>query len=670
MLIPLMVMRGLLNTVTRISGRSGVKLIIALGLPVGLASNAQAEVTLPRIFGDGMVLQRDQAVKVWGWATTESVIEVRLGKSPPVSVPVQKGRWQAELPPQPAGGPFTMTFTGANKVQREDIYFGDVWLASGQSNMDIPMERIKERFPDEIACTPSPLIRQFRVPKAYNFQQPAEDFASGDWQAARPETILGFSAVGYFFARDLFNHYGVPIGIINNSYGGSPAEGWMSEAALKAFPHHLQTAKQLANTGQLEKIREKDRQVSEAWYAHLDEMDPGLQGDAPWYRPDTSIAEWDRMQVPGSWEDTALGEMDGSVWFQREFDLPADQAGQAARLMLGRIVDADTVWVNGTKVGETGYQYPPRRYQVPEDVLQAGTNRITLRVVNPSGKGEFVRDKPYWIEVGNFHQNLTGEWHFRQGATMEPLASPVFKEYINPLGFYNAMLAPLLTLPIKGVIWYQGESNTGNPEEYARLMPALIHDWREQWGIGPFPFILVQLANFMEATPLPQESDWAATREAQRQTLAVPNTGMAVAIDVGEWNDIHPTDKKTVGERLALVARKVAYGEKDLVHSGPTPLTLTRKKQRLVLTFENTGSGLEARGKPLQGFAIAGEDGRFVWANANIRKNQVMLWHREIKSPVAVRYAWADNPDQANLYNREGLPAVPFQMKLESAPAP
>ena len=663
-------MKGMLKTAAHAIGRAAGKLLFTVGLPFGLLSTAYAEVTLPRIFGDGMVLQRDQTVKVWGWATTESAVEVRLGKLQPVSAPVKDGRWQVGLPPQSAGGPVTMTITGTNRIQREDIYFGDVWVAAGQSNMDIPMERVKERFPDEIACTPSPLIRQFRVPRAYNFEQPVGDFAGGDWKTARPDTILDFSAVGYFFARDLFNRYGVPIGIINNSVGGSPAEGWMSEAALEAFPHHLQKARQWANTEHLEKVQAKDRQVSDAWYAQLDELDPGLQGDTPWYDPQTPIAKWDRMQVPGSWEDTPLGEMDGSVWFQKEFELPANLAGKPARLMLGRIVDADTVWVNGTKVGETGYQYPPRRYQVPADVLQRGVNRITVRIINSAGKGEFVLDKPYWIEVDNFHQNLIGEWHFRAGAVMERLASAEFQEYSNPLGFYNAMLAPMLNLPIKGVIWYQGESNTGNPREYARLLPALIRDWREQWGIGPFPFILVQLANFMEAKPLPEESNWAATREAQRQALDLPNTGMAVAIDLGEWNDIHPTDKKTVGERLALVARKVAYGEKDLVHSGPTPRSLARKKNRLVLTFDNVGGGLEIRGKPLQGFAIAGEDGQFVWANASIRKDQVLLWHRDVKSPVTVRYAWADNPAQANLYNREGLPAGPFQLTLDAERAP
>lgn len=339
----------------------------------------------------------------------------------------------------------------------------------------------------------------------------------------------------------------------------------------------------------------------------------------------------------------------------------AAASGKPARLLLGRIVDADSVFVNGVFVGSTGYQYPPRRYQAPAGVLKEGKNVITVRVISEAGKGGFVPGKPYELIIDGQTIGLAGNWLYRQGAEMPPLAARTFIRW-KPLGLFNAMISPLLNYRIKGVIWYQGESNAGRPEEYKELFPALIRDWRARWGQGDFPFLFVQLANFMEARPRPSESNWALLREAQLEALALPNTGMAVAIDIGEWNDIHPLNKKDVGKRLALAARRVAYGEKEAVHSGPIYRSMKAEGSKIVLSFCNIGSGLEAGGgNELRHFAIAGADRRFTWAEARIEKDKVVVWSEEVPEPVAVRYAWADNPAGANLYNKEGLPASPFR---------
>jgi len=369
---------------------------------------------------------------------------------------------------------------------------------------------------------------------------------------------------------------------------------------------------------------------------------------------------WRRMNVPGYWAATELGAVNGVVWFRKDVEVPASMIGKPAELNLGRIVDADSVFINGVFVGTTSYQYPPRWYSLPPNVLKAGPNTVVVRVISNIGKGGFVLDKPYQIVCEGGTIDLKGPWLYRLGARMEPLASQTFIRW-KPLGLFNAMLAPLLNYAIKGVIWYQGESNAERPIEYRDLFPAVIRDWRAKWNQGDFPFLFVQLPNFMEAKDQPSESNWALLREAQLRTLSLPRTGMAVAIDIGEWNDIHPLNKKDVGKRLALAAQKVAYADDKVVYSGPIYQSMKVDGDKIIIAFTNTGSGLVARGEELKTFAIAGSDKRFVWAKAKIENNRVVVWSEMVSNPVAVRYAWADNPEGANLYNAEGLPASPFR---------
>lgn len=626
-----------------------------------ISTGAPADVRLPRLLSDGVILQRDVPARLWGWADEGETVTVYLGSEVVGEAHAQDGRWELRLPPQAAGGPHRLRFEGDNSVAVDDVWFGDVWIAAGQSNMELPVLRVRERYADEIADAYLPLVRQFKVPKGYDFERPHEDIVGGGWVASTPESVLDFSAVAWFFATSIHARYGVPVGIVNSSYGGSPAEGWLSEEALADWPHYLEVARRLREDGYLDGLQAADRAAAESWHAALDAADEGLRAGAGWAAANFDDSQWPTMQVPGFWADAALGAVHGAVWFRRTIELPAAAQGQPARLELGRIVDADTAWVNGVEVGQTTYQYPPRRYEVPAGVLRAGTNSVAVRIVNREGRGGFIPDKPYRLASGALTVDLRGEWRYRLGAPAEPPPEPRFKDWLQPLGFYNAMLAPLQRMTIKGVIWYQGESNVDRAAEYRTLFPAMIRAWRRQWGQGDFPFLFVQLANFLEPGEEPAESQWAETREAQAMALGEPQTGMAVAIDAGEWNDIHPENKQAVGERLALAARKVAYGEQGLVHSGPVLKSVEAENGKLVLGFDHVGSGLEARGGPLEEFAVAGADGAWSRAQAQIRGERVIVWSASVPDPVRVRYAWADNPAGANLCNREGLPAVPFQ---------
>ena len=389
-----------------------------------------------------------------------------------------------------------------------------------------------------------------------------------------------------------------------------------------------------------------------------------------WSDPAVNTSDWATMKIPGYWAAAPLGAVNGVIWFKKDFNMPAFQhnaekdsqnTNDEAKVILGRIVDADSVFINGFFVGTTSYQYPPRRYEFPANILKEGKNTIVVRVISNIGNGGFVLDKPYTLIAGGDTIDLRGDWQYKLGAAMQPLASQTFIRW-KPLGLYNAMISPLLNYRMKGVIWYQGESNAGKPIEYRKLFPALIQDWRNNWDEGDFPFLFVQLPNFMESQSQPSESNWALLREAQLKTLSLQNTGMAVTIDIGEWNDIHPLDKKDVGKRLALAAQRVAYYDSTVVYSGPIYHSMKIRGNKIILTFTNTGSGLIARGsKELKCFAIAGKDKKFVWAKARIEHNTIIVWNTKIKNPKAVRYAWADNPEGANLFNKEGLPASPFR---------
>jgi sialate O-acetylesterase len=621
-----------------------------------------SQVKLPKLISDGMVLQRDTKLKIWGWAAPEEKVTLKfLGKSYAAKADTQ-GTWSIFLPKQKAGGPYQMQIDASNSITINNILIGDVWVCSGQSNMELPMKRVSPLYSEEIANSKNDYIRQFAVPQKYNFKLPQNDFESGSWKSSDPITVLDFSAAAYFFAKEIYDRYNIPVGIINASLGGSPAQSWISEDALKEFPVYYEEAQKFKDDNLIKEIEESDNRRINGWYAQLNQKDEGYKGTSgKWSNANLNTSDWDTMKIPGYWTNTKLGKVNGAVWFRKNFTVNNLLAGKEAKLNLGRIVDADSTFVNGVFVGNVTYQYPPRRYLIPANVLKEGENTIVVRVVNNSGNGGFVLDKEYEIVVGEEKIDLSGDWLYKLGATMEPLGSQTFIRW-KPVGLYNGMLAPLFNYKIKGAAWYQGESNVWNPIEYKRLLPALIKNWRSKWNIGNFPFLIVQLPNFMEAKPEPSESNWALMREAQLKTLSIRNTAIAVAIDIGEWNDIHPLNKMDIGKRLALAAGKIAYADKKTVCSGPTFISMKTDGNKIILFFSNTGSGLIAKGSDeLKQFAIAGEDKKFVWAKTKIVGNKIFVWSDEILKPVAVRYAWADNPEGANLYNKEGLPASPFR---------
>ncbi|MBF9237728.1 sialate O-acetylesterase [Hymenobacter sp. BT683] len=645
-----------------IRGWRGLLCALVVGIGLLTPSRAAATVRLPRLVSDGMVLQRDADVAVWGWAAPKEAVRVTfLGKTYRATAGAD-GKWRVKLPHLKAGGPFEMSIAGSNQLTVKNILVGDVWLCSGQSNMETPMSRLRDKYPDVIAQATNPRIRQFEVPMTYAFLKPRADLAGGKWTEANPQTVLQFSGVAYFFAKEINAKYQVPVGIIKDAVGGSPAEAWLSAEALKQFPTYEQQGAKYKDSTLVASTKQRESAAVASWYQTLYKADQGqARGQQKWSALDYDASSWATMNVPGYWADqTPLGPVNGVVWFRKEVEVPAAMAGQSARLELGTLVDADSTYLNGQLVGSTGYQYPPRKYEVKAGVLKPGKNVVVVRLISNSGRGGFTSDKKYELTAGGQTLDLRGQWQYRLGATMPPTPGTTTFQY-QPGGLFNGMIAPVLPYAVKGVLWYQGESNTGHPQDYQALMTSLIADWRQHFAQPNLPFLYVQLANFMAAKPEPGESGWAAVRDAQRRLLAVPHTGMAVITDAGEWNDIHPLDKQTPGHRLALAAQKVAYGDAKVVAAGPLYQAMQVAGNKATVSFTSIGSGLVAKGGgPLKGFAVAGPDKKFVWAQARIEGNKVVVWSDQVTNPTTVRYAWADNPEGANLYNQEGLPASPF----------
>ena len=621
-----------------------------------------SQIRLPKLISDGMVLQREADLRIWGWALPGEKITLQFQKEVRHTITAENGTWNIHLPKQKAGGPYDMVIAGTNTLTVHDVLVGDVWVCSGQSNMELSMRSLTSKYGDDIAQSENKFIRQFDVPKKYFFDKEQKDLVSGSWQAADPQSILRFSAVAYYFARELYQRYKIPIGIINATLGGSRAESWMSEEALKPFANLYEDGLKFKDSLYVAKVISDDRNRAADWYSKLRTSDAGYQDPlGSWTKPDYDDSSWEEMMIPGFWTNDKLGPINGSVWYRKFFEVPSSMIGKTVKLPFGNIVDADSVFINGVFVGAMFTQYIPRSYTIPAGLLKTGKNLIAVRIVSPAGKGGFVPDKEYTIVDGTNKIDLSGMWKYRLGSEMPPLQGPTFIQW-KPTGLYKGMIAPILPYVIKGVLWYQGEANVGRHLEHNTLFPALIQCWREKWNIGDFPFLWVQLPNFNEPQKEPSEGGWASFRESQTNALSVPNTGMAVTIDIGEWNDIHPINKKDVGIRLALVAQHFVYGDKKIVYSGPTYKCMKIKGKQVILSFDHIGSGMYSKGDTnLNYFSIAGKDKKFQWAKAVIKNNKIVVWSDQIDHPVAVRYAWADDPEGANLYNKEGLPARPFR---------
>ncbi|WP_162254509.1 sialate O-acetylesterase [Pelomonas sp. Root1444] len=634
-------------------------------LPLALAlaaTSTQAEVRLANIFGEHMVLQREQPIRLWGWATPGQTLAVQLaGRQASVRVPAD-GRWAVRLAALPAGGPHRLIVAGDQRIELKDVLVGDVWLLGGQSNMEWPLSAT-DTGPQEDGSPQNPQLRHLRVPLRASLQ-PQADIAPADWAVAEAGKVGSFSAVGYHFARRMQLAQGVPIGLVNTAWGGSHLETWVRQDAALADPELAGAVRALpADVNQFTRLR---RQQIEA---RLQRWQPGL----PWTGVDTRRwseagdidididADWPTLQAPQVWESQGLADLDGIVWMRRRIEMSPSQAAGAASLHLAKVDDCDEVWVNGQRVGgQCGYERS-RRYEVAPGLLRAGANWIAVRITDTGGGGGFHGDAAAMrLDTPAGAVPLAGTWRARVAeprVATEPTANDA------PTLAHNGLIAPLQGLPLRGVLWYQGESNTGRAAAYAGGFQRLIQDWRGQFQQPQLPFLFVQLASFL---PLQDnrlgEGGWAELRDAQAQALKLPHTGMAVAIDVGDANDIHPRNKRTLGDRLAALALH-DMGLREAPASGPRLARSEVRGKELWLQFSATAGGLRTAraGEALHGFALSGADRRFFAAQARIDGDHVVLSSPDVPVPVAARYAWVDNPSESNLVAGDGLPAAPFR---------
>ena len=515
----------------------------------------KAEVKLPQIISDGMVVQRDRPLTLWGTADPGERLGIKVdgGKETLVTADNQ-GNWCARLPALRTGKPHTIA-VGDRTVR--DVTVGDVILCSGQSNMELPVNRVTDMFAEEIAAYRNPDIRQFKVPKEFDFDTQRTDVSPTQWKSV-DDDAMNFSALAYFTAKALHERTGLPVGIINASWGGTPVEAWISEERLSPFPRAI-TQKSIYNDAAYrDRIKQLEAENYNHWNGTLWANDPGVQAAVKWFDPALDDSSWATAKLPGdnfednySWSNDGLNPVNGSHWLRKDITLPRSMAGKPGVVRLGCIVDADSVYVNGTFVGTTSYQYPPRIYNIPAGVLHEGTNNVTVRVISQNGNPHFVAEKPYKIIVGDESVSLEGEWRYHLGAPMPQGPDMMFYCY-TPAVLYNAMISPVITYPVSGAVWYQGESNVSRRNEYCPLLKTMIANWREASGDPTMPFYIVELADFLHPSDKAGRTAWAEMRRVQARVA--DETDNAVLIpnsDLGEWNDIHPLDKKTLGIRVA-----------------------------------------------------------------------------------------------------------------------
>lgn len=643
---------------------SSLAILVASLLAALGAATANAAVTPHPLFSDHAVLQQGAPVPVWGTAAPGESVTVALDGPAVQTTTTREGKWMVRLPAMQAGGPFALTITGENTIVLSDVLVGEVWLAGGQSNMERQLgprtgQPPIDRWKQEVAAAKYPSIRQFSVAHKQSFT-PVET-VGGHWEVCSPDTVADFTAVGYFFARDLHRARHVPVGLIHSSWGGTPAEAWTSEAGLSALPDFAQAAaqiKQLATDPQGTKDRFQAQM--EAWFA---KHDSGSGEDRGWSAPSLDTSTWKSMTLPTLWENAGEPDLNGVVWFRKTFEAPAGADGAAAELDLGMADDSDTTWVNGVCIGYTFGYNVPRRYVVPAGVLRPGRNVVAVRVLDAGGGGGIWGDRSprlVWKDTSAVPDvDLGGPWLYRVGMDLRTGPWPptgMLGDSGTPTVLWNGMIAPLVPYALRGVLWYQGEANVQREVQYRTLFPALIADWRRAWGESTLPFLFVQIAPHRDMTP--------ELREAQLLTWQnTPGTAMVVTMDCGDANDIHPARKQPVGARLARAARALAYGE-ALEYSGPTFAAMTIAGRKALLRFTHVDGGLVSKGGRLEGFSIAGADKVFVPASAGIRGRTIVVTSKAVPNPVAVRYGWANVPT-GNLFNKVGLPASPFRTDMD-----
>lgn len=633
-------------------------LLIAAGLCGFLNAEAQ-ELNLPKVFGDNMVMQRDTFIRVWGWGTPGEKVRIQIGNEMFTANVSQEGRFEAQMGPFQAGGPHTMIVkSGSKLIKLESIYFGEVWLCGGQSNMQFTIDMLKISAPEALEDGDRK-IHYFNV-QVDTDRVPAEDVAGGSWQVVNEKTIGNLSGTAYYFAKYLYDSLRVPIGLISSNLGATSIETWMSAEALDTIPEFRDIVRKTTGDGKNKvQLLQNLAAFRQSWDSTHYMNETGIR--KKWYLPETDINTWKDISIPNFWEYDGFENHNGFGWFRREFDKPAGISGSHWHLALNQIAAFDIAWVNGIKVGETFGGRNWRNYSVPAGLLKEKGNTIVVRIFDAGGLGGMYTNA-FW---GN--PVLNGNWKYKisDSVSMDTFPLPPVADmsfFTHPTSLYNANIAPLTKFRIKGAIWYQGESNEARAVEYSNLLKTLVNDWRKQWNQGDFPFLVVQLANHRQVPEKPGDSQWAELRASQMSVLEIRNTGIASAIDIGDADDIHPRDKKTLGFRLAMIALEKTYHRK-LNSMGPVFQAVKISKQKALIEFSFKGKCLLSKQKDgkLRGFTIAAEDGVFYNAEAILKGSLIEVRSELVPNPKYVRYAWADNPGPLDLYDEAGLPAFPFR---------
>ena len=659
-----------------------------------LASATEAKVVLPQLFQSGMVMQRGKSIPVWGWADKGEQVSIQFNKKQYSTIADEQGRWRIDLPKMKAGGPYIIEVRGEGQEVREitDVLIGDVWLCSGQSNIDVHIERVYPQYVQEIDSYENPQIRLFRVQNDTDTHGPKSDIkpTAINWKPLTKQNAWPFSAVGYFLGKRMYEKTKVPQGIIVNSWGGTPIEAWISADSLRQdYPMLLKRTEMMQSDKYVEAQRQANAFASQQWQQILDGSDPGLPPSSSpqnggriggWTAANYDDSQWQTIDQDG-WQWRGCG----TVWLRQHIQIDQAHAGKPARLLLGTLFDQDVTYVNGREVGHTYYQYPPRRYDLPEGLLREGDNVITIRFINKYGAVHFIPQKPYLIAFGDdrFSQNpmpkdiipLGKTWKMHVGAEMPGCPSGDVSLQNLPTTLYNAVVHPLAPYAVNGVVWYQGESNTGNPAPYADYLRKMMGCWRDLWHDQQMPFTIVQLANHdgrqqtgnpQPLTPQtePVRSGWAQLREAQRLVAkADPWAELAVINDLGESVDIHPLRKKEVAERIGLCFDRLVYNNK--VKLSPEVVSAEVKDGKIILTLDQPIQSGE-----LYGFEIAGDDGKYhnAAASSDGSRINVQCSMFNVQSSMfnvqSLRYAWKDDPQQANVRSLSGLPMSSFELKI------